>query len=194
MNMPSTFKKTLRLARNTADVDNRILHKGGMMLAILRSTGLKMYGAMGLIFLATLVYAEEHTHKPSERGAQHTLNQGKKWGTDAALRQGMDNIRQVMTTNQESIEKERLGAQDYQRLAKLVDNNVADIVKNCKLTKEADAAFHTIVLADLTQSVELMRTAPKIQVQRVGALGVLQSLRNYGEYFQHPGWRLGVAK
>jgi hypothetical protein len=25
-------------------------------------------------------------------------------------------------------------------------------------------------------------------VQRAGAFGALQSLRNYGEYFQHPGW------
>lgn len=164
------------------------------MLTVLRSTGFKVFGAMGLMFLATLVYAEEHTHKPSERSAEHTLNHGKKWETDETLRQGMDNILQVMTINQEGIEKERLSAQDYQRLAEAVDKNVADIVKNCKLTKEADAAFHTVVLADLTQSTQLMRTSPKIQAQRVGALGVLQSLRNYGEYFQHPGWRLGVTK
>jgi len=164
------------------------------MLTVLRSTGFKVFGAMGLMFLATLVYADEHTHKSSERGAEHSLNHGKKWETDEKLRQGMDNILQVMTINQEGIEKERLSAQDYQRLAEAVDKNVADIVKNCKLTKEADAAFHTVVLADLTQSTQLMRTSPKIQAQRVGALGVLQSLRNYGEFFQHPGWHLGVTK
>jgi hypothetical protein len=67
-------------------------------------------------------------------------------------------------------------------------------VKNCKLSKEADAAFHTIVLADLSQSAELMRTSPKLKVQRAGALGVLQALRNYGEYFQHPGWSVGLNK
>lgn len=161
------------------------------MLAVLRSTGSKVYGAIGLIFLATLVYAEDHTHQPSQPSAGHSLKQGEKWATDAALRQGMDNIRQAMTSSQKAIDQERLGAQDYQRLAEVVDKNVADIVKNCKLTKEADAAFHTVVLADLTSSSQLMRTSPKIQAKRAGALGVLQSLRNYGEYFQHPGWSMG---
>lgn len=156
------------------------------MLAILRSTGHKNYGAIGLIFLSTLVYAEEYTHKPNEQRAEQTLNHGKKWGTDEALRQSMDNIHQVMTASQEGIKKENLSAQEYQRLAEVVDKNIADIVKNRKLTK----AFHVVVLADLTQSAQLMRTSTKIQAQRVGALGVQQSLLNYGKYFQHPGWRM----
>lgn len=160
------------------------------MLAVLRSTGFKIFGAMGLIFLATLVYADEHTVKPSE----HTLSHGKKWETNEAMRQGMDNIRQAMTTSQEGIEKERLSAQDYQRLAEAVDKNVADILKNGNLAKVTSKAFHIVVLADLTQSTGLMRTSPKIQTQRVAAMGVLQSLRNYGEYFQHPGWPLGAMK
>jgi hypothetical protein len=111
--------------------------------------------------------------------------------TDEVLRRGMDNIRQVMIANREAIENERLSTQDYQRLAAAVNKEAADIVKNCKLSKEADKAFHSIVLADLTQSTELMRASPKVQVQRAGAFGVLQSLRNYGEYFQHAGWDMG---
>lgn len=164
------------------------------MFAILRSTDIKVCGAMGLVLLATQVYAEEHAHKHAEHSAVHAFNQGKKWGTDEVLRQGMDNIRQVMVASQEGIEKERLSAQDYQRLAVTVDKNIAGVVKNCKLSKEADAAFHTIVLADLSQSAELMRTSPKLKVQRAGALGVLQALRNYGEYFQHSGWSVGLNK
>lgn len=164
------------------------------MLATLRSTGFMAYGAIGLIFLATQVYAEEHSHEPGEHNGGYTLNQGKKWEGDEILRQGMDNIRQVVTTSQDAIEKDRLGSQDYQRLAETVDKTVAGIVKNCKLTKEADTAFHAIVLADLTRSTELMRMTPKTQVQRAGALGVLQSLRNYGENFQHPGWSLNDVR
>lgn len=164
------------------------------MPAILRSTSLKVYGAMGLIFLATQVFADEHSHEPGERNAKSTLNQGRKWETDEVLRQGMDNIRQLMTASREDIEKERLSVQDYQRLAETMDNNIANIVKNCKLTKETDAAFHSIVLADLNQSTELMRKSPKFQVQRAAALGVMQTLRNYGEYFQHTGWSMDVAK
>lgn len=190
----SLVKKILSFVRNTANFINSVLSKGEIMLTVSRSTSFKVYGALGLMFFAISVYADEHAHKPSERNAERTMTPGKKWGTDEALRRGMDNIRQAMTASLEDIEKERLGAQDYQRLAEVVDKNVADMVKNCKLTKEADAAFHNIVLTDLTQSMALIRTSPKIQTQRAGALGVLQSLRHYGEYFQHPGWHLGTVK
>ena len=164
------------------------------MLAVLRSVGFKVFGAIGLMLLVTLVYAEEHNHNPSQESAKQVLKPGEKWQTDAPLRQGMDNIRQVMTASQQSIEKGLLGAQDYHRLAEAVNKNVTAIVQNCKLSKEADTAFHNIVLADLTGGTELMLKSPKIQMQRVGALGVLQSLRNYGKYFQHPGWSLTAAK
>ena len=163
------------------------------MSAILRSATFKIYAATGLIIFATQVYAAEPAYQPAERGARQ-MNQGKKLETDAVLRQGMDNIRQAMAASQEGIGKESLGIQDYQQLAATVDKNIADIVKNCKLTRDADTAFHGIVLGDLTQSTELMRTSQKAQAQRVGALGVLQSLRNYGEYFQHPGWNVSAAK
>ncbi|MDE2400578.1 MAG: hypothetical protein KGL90_02790 [Burkholderiales bacterium] len=160
------------------------------MLAVLRPTSLKACAAMGLIVLASSAYAQEHDHKASERSAATVLNHGKKWETDAVLRQGMDNIAQAMAVNREGIEKERLSPQDYQRLAEVVEKNLADIVKNCKLSKASDAAFHNVVLADMTRDAELMRTSPKVQVQRVSALGVLRTLHNYGEYFQHPAWAL----
>lgn len=159
-----------------------------MMLAVSRSTGLKIFGVMGMICLATLACAQDHSYKPGQPGAGHTLKHDEKWATDAALRRGMDNIRVAMMASRQGIDQWRLGTQDYQRLAGVVDKNVADIVKNCKLTPEADTAFHHIVLVDLTSGAQLMRTSPKIEVKRVGALGVLQTLRSYGEYFQHPGW------
>lgn len=155
------------------------------MRTILQLAGIGVCVATGLLSLATPLYADEHVHK---HGAAPVLKQGQKWATDEVLRQGMDKIRQAMIANREAIEKDRLNAQDYRRLADTVDKEVANIVKNCRLSKEADAAFHSTVLADLIQSTEWMQTSTKVQAQRAGALGVLQSLRNYGEYFQHPGW------
>jgi hypothetical protein len=151
-----------------------------MMLAILRLAGI----ATGLISLVAPVYADQHTH--DAHSAAPALEQGRKWATDEVLRRGMDGIRQAILANREAIEKEHLGVQDYQRLAAAVNKDAADIVKNCKLSKEVDSAFHSIVLADLMQSTELMQVSPKAQVQRAGAFGVLQSLRHYGEYFHHP--------
>ena len=157
-------------------------------MAMLRSTSLKVYGAIGLIFFAAMASAQEYTRKTGEPSTAPSLNHGKKWETDAVLRTGMEKIRQLMTTSRESIEKGAFGAHDYQRLAEVVNRDVVNILKDCKLTKDTNAALHAVVLADLTHSTELMRTSPKVQVQRAGALGVLQSLRNYGEYFEHPGW------
>lgn len=159
-----------------------------------RLTSLKLLGIMGLMFFATFASADVDNHQSASQSAGPALKQGQKWETDEALRQGMDNIRQAIVANRADIEKERLNAQDYQRLADMVDRNVAAIVKNCKLSKDADKAFHTIVLNDLTGGAQLMRSSPRPQARRVGALRVLQSLRNYGEYFQHPGWSMGATR
>lgn len=164
------------------------------MFAISRSSVLKACVSVGLIFISAQVCAEEKTHGPGEHNARHTLNKGKKWETDDVLKRGMDDIRQTISASQEAIEKNQLQSRDYQQLAEAMDKSLVNIVKNCKLTKQTDAAFHTIVLADMSQSIELMRTSPKHEIQRAAALGTLQTLRNYGEYFQHPGWKLNGVK
>lgn len=161
------------------------------MRTMLRLAGLGVCAATGLVSLAAPVYANERAQAHEAQHAVPALKQGQKWVTDKVLQQGMDTIRQSMLANREAIEKERLSAQDYQRLAAAINKEAASIVNNCKLSKEADAAFHSIVLVELRQSTELMQTAPKLQLRRAGAFAVLQSLRNYGDYFQHPGWEIG---
>lgn len=161
------------------------------MSALLRLAGLGVCVATGLISLAAPVYANEHTHKHDAQHAAPTLKQGQKWATDEVLRQGMDTIRKTMLANRDAIEKERLTTKDYQQLAATIGKETTNIIKNCKLSKEADEAFHTIVLVDLRQNMEWMRTSPRVQVQRAAAFGIQQALRNYGDYFQHPGWEIG---
>lgn len=161
-------------------------------------TGLNKLAAIsilsaGLIIITTHSYADEYAYKPSLKNTDTTLKKGEKWATDATLRLDMDNIRLAFATNQDDILKERLRAQDYQYLAQVIDQNIADIVKNCKLTQGADKALHIVVITDLVDSAKLMRTASNIQAQRVGALGALQTLRNYGKYFQHPDWNMDVV-
>lgn len=106
----------------------------------------------------------------------------------------MENIRQAVAARQADIQQDRLGARDYQQLAEVISTNVGHIIKDCKLTQAADAGLHTVVLSDLTHSSELMRASTKRAGQRAAALGVLQSLRLYGEYFDHPGWVMAQAQ
>lgn len=158
------------------------------MLSVLRSTGFRLLGAAGLILSATLIHAAEPTQKSTEPSAVSTLSQGKKLEVDAATRQGMDNIREVMAAHQERIAKEQLNVQDYQQLADVIDKNVAAIMANRTLSKDVRKEFNLIVMLDLKQNVALMRSGLEVPLQRVGALGMLQILRNYGDYFQHSGW------
>lgn len=158
------------------------------MLSVLRLTGFRLLGAAGLVLSATLVHAAEPIQKSTAPGAASTLSQGTKPEVDAATRQGMDNIRAVMAAHQERIAKEQLNAQDYQQLADVIDKNVAAIMAHRTLGKEARKEFHLIVMLDLDHNVALMRSGLKVPLQRAGALGMMQILRNYGEYFQHPGW------
>lgn len=148
--------------------------------------------AAGLSFSVTAAHADEHRKMTSERGTVAQPQQ--RWEPDAALRQGMENIRNAMLANEMAIREDRLASAEYRRLADLAAKNVDAIVKESKLPKEANSALHVIVLSDMNRSIELMRSDQKTAVQRAGAFGVLQSLRLYGDYFRHPGWEMGSAK
>lgn len=160
------------------------------MSAVFRLKNVKTLGCAGLILFASSVYAEGHSHERGEHDAAPVVQAGKKWETDAVLKAGMDQIRQAMLAARADIEANRLKSADYQRLGQTLEKHLADIVQNCKLSPKADSAFHKVVLADLTRDASLMRTSPKVEIQRLSAQGVLQTLRHYGDNFQHPGWQL----
>lgn len=146
--------------------------------------------------LATPATAAEHAHQHvhDTSAAAPAPKPGQKWATDDTLRRGMEAIRQTMAPRQEEIDKGRLGSKDYRQMGVAVHKSIVEVVSRCKLPKDADAALHSIVLGDLVQGAELMQKSPKVDAQRAAALGVLQALRNYGTYFQHPGWSLGPAR
>lgn len=148
--------------------------------------------AAGLSFAVIAAHADEHRKVASERGAVDQPQQS--WEPDAAVRHGMENIRNAMLANEPAIRADRLASAEYRRLADFAAKNVDAIVKESKLPKEANSALHVIVLSDMNRSIELMRSGQKTAVQRAGAFGVLQSLRLYGDYFRHPGWEISPAK
>jgi len=135
--------------------------------------------------------AHDHGHA-NETGTPQKLqlDGGKKWLTDAPLQQAMSEINQAMAKALPLIHKHRFGDAQYQALADTVNQNVAFAVENCKLDTRADAMLH-LVLSDLMGGAEKM--SGKVAGNRHdGAVQVLHALKAYGEYFQHPGWR--VAK
>ena len=131
--------------------------------------------------------AAEHHHHHGDGEQKLQLNAGKKWATDASLRQAMEGINQAMATAVPLIHKNRFSEADYDKLAADINEKVAYAVENCHLAPEADAMLH-LVIAELSGGAETM--AGKGGASRHdGAVRVLQALKSYGKYFQHPNWK-----
>ncbi len=139
-----------------------------------------------------LAAEDHHHHGESSTVVQKLqLNAGKKWATDVVLRQSMADINQAMATALPLIHKDRFGDSDYAALATTVNQKVGYAIENCKLEPKADAMLH-IVIGDLMAGAEIMegKTAGK---RHDGAVRVMQALKSYGRYFQHPNWKVAGA-
>lgn len=133
--------------------------------------------------------AEEHQHGESSAAVQKLeLNAGKKWATDAALRQAMDEINQAMAKALPLIHKNRLSDTDYAALAATINQSVAYAIEHCKLDAKADAMLH-LVIGELTAGAEIME-GKTTAARHEGAVRVRRALDAYGKYFQHPNWRV----
>ena len=135
--------------------------------------------------------AQDHDH---EQGASSgapsvlSLNQGRKWPTDANLRQGMGRIRDAIEEPMPAIYAGKADSVQFEIRARRVNEQIAFMVQNCKLDKETDAMLH-LVLAEIIAGAEAMEGKNKELDRRGGAMKVMHALENYGRYFDHPGWR-----
>ncbi|MDD5384693.1 MAG: hypothetical protein PHG89_07410 [Gallionella sp.] len=134
-----------------------------------------------------MVSAQDHSHShDAGELAQLTLNDGKKWATDDNLRQGMSRIRDALAAELPAIHSGKATAEQYRALAQKTNDQIAFMVKNCKLEQKADAMLH-LVLADIIAGADAMMT-PDGNKARKGAEKVAGALDSYGTYFAHPGW------
>jgi hypothetical protein len=130
---------------------------------------------------------DAHSHDHAGE-AKLVLNHGKKWQTDAPLRQGMENIRAAVAKDLKVIHANKATPAQYEALAKKVNTEVAGIVQNCKLDPEADAQLH-IVIAELMAAAEVMEGKAKGEKPREGAVKAVKALNAYGKHFDHAGWK-----
>ena len=149
--------------------------------------------AIVLIVTATpgqmaLAAEDHHHHGESSTAVQKLqLNAGKKWATDAALRQSMDDINQAMAKALPLIHKDRFGDSDYAALATTINQKIGYAVEHCKLDAKADAMLH-LVIAELMAGAEIME-GKTTAARHDGAVRVRQALESYRKYFQHPNWK-----
>jgi hypothetical protein len=148
---------------------------------------------MGLLLMAGPGYAanatdQEHDHHSHDHGHADqsglVLNQGERWATDAALREGMLRIRAAVVDAVPAHEHGHLDGAEARSLAGTIEGQVTYLVENCKLEPEADAVLHQL-LAELLQGTATLMNTPDAPDGLPRIVGVL---RDYPVYFAHPGW------
>lgn len=138
------------------------------------------------------VTAAEHHHSHEAMPQKLQLDAGKKWQTDAPIRQAMERLNAAMAKAVPQIHRNRYSEADYRKLGVAVDREVAYAVANCRLEPKADAMLH-ILIDDLTQGAAAMQ-GKDARVRHDGAVKVLGALKAYGRHFEHPGWHAAGAK
>lgn len=120
-----------------------------------------------------------------------SLNDGRKWPTDAPLRAGMKNIRNLVAPELDAAHAGTLDAAHYQQLASRIETEVGGIVANCKLEPKADAMLH-LVIADIGQGTDAMAGKDGKDGQLRPALGltkVARAVNQYGSHFDDAGFK-----
>ncbi|MCC6203112.1 MAG: hypothetical protein IT494_08935 [Gammaproteobacteria bacterium] len=112
-----------------------------------------------------------------------SLDHGKRWATDTALRGGMATIKDAFLAQHDAYHDGKMTAAQATELADRVDAAVRDIIAKCKLAPEADAELHKVLAAALG-AVNVLRSAEF----GPGMPRLHEALLAYGQYFDHPGW------
>lgn len=153
-----------------------------------RTSGLALAAAVALAvgIAGAAAAAEPHSHggHAAAPGLELTLDHGRKWHTDEALRRGMAEMRRQAAASLPLIHERRFVAADYERLAAGIESQIDYVTANCKLSPEADMQLH-VVLAEIIDAVGAMREK---RAPEEGAVKLAQALDAYAAHFEHPGW------
>lgn len=137
-------------------------------------------------FAASPAQAQTHSHEATAP-AKMSLNQGRKWATDAPLRDGMSRIRTLVEPQLAAAHAGKLSPAQYAVLARQVETQVVGIVAKCKLEPKADAVLH-IVIGEIGAGTDAMagKTAQSRPAQ--GLVQVSEAINDYAGHFDHPGF------
>lgn len=104
---------------------------------------------------------------------------GQRWASDAPLRKGMGEIRAAVEAL-EHHEHGHLNAEQALAAVAIVERSIGDIVANCKLEPDADAALHGI-LARLARGTSALKADPS----DVGAVAPMrEAVQDYARTFE----------
>lgn len=160
------------------------------MTTSIRHTLIPMLAALALTATSggfALAQTAAHDHG-AETPHALTLNNGSKWETDAPLRAGMKNIRELVAPRLDDAHADKLSAAQYKKLAAQIETEVGSIVVNCKLEPAADAVLH-VLIADIMQGSDGMAGKNTQMRPVLGLAKVAEAVNQYGNYFDDAGFK-----
>ena len=123
-------------------------------------------------------HAAPHVHAPS------TDAPARRWAADASLRDGMRRIRSAVGAL-EHYGHGHMDAAQAANVAGLIDTAVGDIVANCKLAPEADAALHGL-LTKFVAGAKALRETREPPIEAIAQMHA--ALARYPQLFDDPQW------
>jgi hypothetical protein len=157
---------------------------GGDPIMIMHKLFMPTIVALGLALGVPSLAAEPHAHG-GPATIELRLNDGKKWQTDDVLRSGMSQIRTAVAESLAPIHQNTFMPAQYDTLAGRIQAQVDYVVGNCKLPEEADQQLHLVLEQIIDGVAEMKGTTGRDQ----GTVKIVRALAQYGEYFDHAGWR-----
>jgi hypothetical protein len=128
---------------------------------------------------------QSHGHATEAPDRKLTLDNGRKWATDDALRTHMGAIHSALLAQRQAILARSLDEAQARALGQLIEVRVAAIVGECKLEPRADENLH-IVVADLLEASDLLQGKATGSADD-GAAKAVRATQMYLAYFDHPG-------
>jgi len=124
-------------------------------------------------------FAWQHDHHPA--AAPATEAPARRFATDAVLRENMRGIRKSVDALGHH-EHGHLGPEQVELLAGNIEGHVDDIIANCKLPPDADAALHAVIVPLLGNAATL-----KADPTRPGPIVAMrEALAQYRRQFDDP--------
>ena len=125
----------------------------------------------------------QHDHEHNQLSLPElSLDHGKKWKTDAPLRQGMLSINEEVKQAKKLFHSGLLSENDAKKLARHINDQVQYLIKNCKLPPQADITLH-VFIGDLLTAANHLSEDP---LSNQGLPVIVKTLELYTLYFDHP--------
>ena len=108
-----------------------------------------------------------------------------RWPTDEAVRRNMEDIRTAVNATVAVIHQSAVAPEHFVALGELVEGRIGRIASDAKLSPEADARLHAVLLRMFKAADALRQGGPGVE----NTAKMLQAMNDYALAFDHPGWQ-----